>query len=97
MNGMNIGDFINKVYQGDEIEFTIGKTTYFVQGNRIDNKYELTVDYWEKTDGTEPSHDYLFSITCESPQERLQQFEEATIFDGKTIYEVEKDITVLYG
>lgn len=97
MNGMNIGEFINKVYQGDEIEFSIGGTTYFIQGNRVNNKYELIVDYWNKTDGTEPPHDYLFSIVCETPGERLVQFEEAKIFDGKTIYEVEKDITVLYG
>ena len=53
MTGMAIGDFIDKVYCGDELEFIIGKTTYFVQGYQEDNKFVLTVDYWNKTDGTE--------------------------------------------
>lgn len=97
MKGMNIEDFINKVYCGDEMEFIIDDTTYFVQGSKAGDKYELTVDYWKNIDGTEPLHDYLFSITCASLQERLKQFEEAAIFEGKTIYEVERDITVLYG
>ncbi len=56
-----------------------------------------TVDYWNKADGTESNHDYLLSIKCDTLEERLSRFEEATIFNGKTIYEVEKDITVLYG
>ncbi len=97
MQGMFIGDFFNKVYYGDELEFAIGNTTYFIQGFQEDNKYVLVVDYWNKTDGTEPNHDYLFSIKCDTLEERLSCFEQAPIFDGKTIYEVEKDITVLYG
>lgn len=97
MKGMSIGDFMNKVYFGDEIEFTIGDTTYFIQGFQKDNKYVLTVDYWNKADGTETEHDYLFSIKCDTPNEILSHFEEAPIFNGKTIYDVEKDITVLYG
>ena len=95
--GMTMGDFIDKVYCGDELEFIIGETTYFVQGYQEDNKFVLTVDYWNKADGTESNHDYLLSIKCDTLEERLSRFEEATIFNGKTIYEVEKDITVLYG
>lgn len=97
MNGKEIGDFMDKIYCGDELEFILGETTYFIQGFQEDNKYVLTVDYWNKTDGTEPDHDYLFTIKCDTLEERLSRFEEATIFNGKTIYDVEKDITVLYG
>lgn len=88
---------MDKIYCGDELEFIIGETTYFIQGFQEDNKYVLLVDYWNKTDGTEPDHDYLLSIECDSPEERMSQFEEAPIFNGKTIYEVENEITVLYG
>lgn len=97
MKGMGIGDFINKIYCGDELEFIIGETKYFIQGFQEGSKYVLTVDFWNKTDGTEPDHDYLFSIKCDTLQERLSRFEEAPIFNGKNIYDVEKDITVLYG
>lgn len=88
---------MDKVYYGNKIEFIFNGTTYLIQGYTIDKKYVLTVDYWNKTDGTEPQHDYLFEMECASPAERLSCFEQAPIFSGKTIYEIEKDITVLFG
>lgn len=60
-------------------------------------KYSLTVDYWSRTDGLEPHHGYLWEYECENLDERLKAFEEAKIFDGKTIYEIEADIHVLWG
>ncbi|MCM1277337.1 MAG: hypothetical protein NC299_18590 [Lachnospiraceae bacterium] len=97
MKGMTVGDFIDKVYRGSEIEFVLSNTTYFVQGFCEDGKYVLTVDYWQKTDGSEPEHDYLLSVECDDPAERTAMFENAKIFNGKTIYEVESEIEVLYG
>lgn len=32
-----------------------------------------------------------------NPNEFLEAFEKTQIFDGKTIYEIEKDIEVLFG
>lgn len=97
MIGMSISEFMDKIYHGDEIEFRIGDVTYFAQGNQKDSKFYLTVDYWKKTDGSEPPHDYLLSIECDSASERMQEFEKAKLFDGRTIYEAHNDITVLFG
>ncbi len=97
MNGMKISEFLDRIYYGDEIEFKIGSTTYFAEGTKLGDKYYLTVDYWQSTDGTEPRHDYLFSIECDSARERAEKFEEAKIFGGKTIREAQDEITVLYG
>lgn len=72
MKGMTLDKFMNKIYYGDEIEFKFGKYTYFIQGYKEDGKYTLTVDYWEKADGTEPPHDYILNIKCDSPEERLK-------------------------
>ena len=87
MKGMSINEFMNKIYYGDELEFVINETTYFIQGFQDNAKFTLIVDYWNKIDGTEPEHDYLFSITCTSKEERMLRFEKAPIFNGKTIYE----------
>ena len=97
MKGMDLNDFINKIYYGDEIEFKFNGTTYFIQGYRENDKFFLCVDYWAKTDGTEPEHDYAFSVYCNSLGECVDQFEKAKIFGGKTIYEAEQDIEVVYG
>ena len=97
MTGMIISDFMDKIYCGDEVEFKINETTYFVQGYKEKDDYILTVDYWNSVDGNVPQHDYLFSIKCSSPEERKKSFEEAKIFNGKTIYEIESKIEVIYG
>lgn len=97
MVGMKISEFMDKIYYGDEVEFKINDTTYFIQGTQKNGKYYLTVDYWNTTDGSEPQHDYLLSLECNSADERIKEFEEASIFDGKNIYQVESAIEVLYG
>ncbi len=97
MKGKSLKDFIEKAYYGDEVEFEFNGTTYFMQGYNEEEKYILTIDYWQKDDGTEPTHDYLLNLICNSQLERMQCFEKSKIFNGKTIYEVEQEIEVLYG
>ena len=94
---MTISEFIDKIYYGSEIEFKLDNTTYFIQGYKQANEFYLTVDYWDKSDGTEPEHDYLFSVHCITPQECVNKFIKAKLFKNKTIYEVEKDIVVIFG
>lgn len=97
MTGMSLNEFIEKVYEGFELEFEWSGMTYFIQGTGQNGKYSLTVDYWSRTDGLEPHHGYLWEYECENLDERLKAFEEAKIFDGKTIYEIEADIHVLWS
>lgn len=97
MIGKNLKEFIETAYYGDEVEFKLNGTTYFMQGYNEDEKYTLTIDYWQKNDGTEPEHDYLLNVICNSQLERMHCFEKAKIFNGQTIYEVEQGIEVLYG
>lgn len=97
MVGMTVNEFIDKIYYGSEIEFEFNNITYFIQGYKQDEKYHLTVDYWNKSDGTELEHDYLFSACCLTPMECVDKFEKAKIFNNKTIYEIEKDIVVAFG
>ena len=51
MVGMRMSEFMDKIYYGDEVEFKINDTTYFIQGTQKNGKYYLTVDYWNTTDG----------------------------------------------
>ena len=92
-----MSEFLNKIYYGDELEFKIGEMTYFIQGFREKGIRYITVDYWLKDDGTEPPHGYLFKKGYETDEEVLKEFKTLKIFNGKTIYEVEQDITVVFG
>ena len=56
-----------------------------------DITYVLTIDSIEENSRN------IFFIQTTSKKERYSAFEEAKIFDGKTIYEAEREIEVLYG
>lgn len=99
MKGMSLDEFMDKVAWGLEIEFKIDGSdrTYLIDGHKEGEKYRLTVDYWDKTDGTDPKHDYLYCDYSDTYEECFRKFEEAKIFNGKTIYEIEADVEVICG
>lgn len=90
MNGKSISNFISDLYYNPETEFMYQNMRYIVSGYIKSNKYTLEL-YNISQDKC------LFKLTDIKREICVEQFEEAPIFNGKTIYEVEKEITVLYG
>lgn len=90
MNGKSIGDFISELYYNAEIEFIYMDERYMISGYIKNDKYELEVFCISRNKS-------IFSVADDNRERCIEKFEEAAIFDGKTIYEVEMDITVLYG
>ncbi|MGN0656295.1 MAG: hypothetical protein ACI4KR_05845 [Ruminiclostridium sp.] len=90
MNGKAISDFISDLYYNSETEFVYQNMRYIISGY-IDNS-EYTLELYNMSQDKS-----LFKMTDISREKCVEAFEEAPIFNGKTIYEVEKDITVLYG
>lgn len=90
MNGKSISDFISDLYYNPEIEFIYNAMRYIVSGYMENNEYTLEL-YNISQD------ECLFKMTDVSRIKCIEAFEEAPIFNEKTIYEVEKEITVLYG
>ena len=80
------------LYYNAETEFIFNDKKYIISG-------------WLNEDGTytvalysiEENSQELFSCTSRSRQDVVETFETAKIFDNRTIYDVEKDITVTYG
>ena len=95
MKGCTLAEFINdlRTMGGPEKEFTFRNKRYFLE----------TV-YHEETGLDEM---YIFEVSDTDPviarffgkdfDECTDQFEEAKIFDGQTIYDVEDEIEVLFG
>ena len=93
MKGNNLNDFINDMYHNPEKEICYRNKKYIINGF-IDETGEL---YTLAIYTVEESSKTLFSYTSEKRGECVEQFEKAKIFGGKTIYEAEQDIEVLYG
>ena len=93
MLGNDLNEFIDDMYHNPEKEISYCGKRYMVTGyvDETSEFYTLEVYTIEK-DCKE-----LFKFTSKVRYECVEQFEVAKIFDGKTIYEAEKDIEVLFG
>jgi len=94
MKGNTITEFINDllIYGGPEKEFLFQNKRYFLETTAKDSGL-LEMSIFEVSD----TDDVIFSCSGKSFQECTGQFEAAKIFDGKTIYDVEDEIEVLFG
>ena len=96
MKGNTISEFINDLYAcgGPEKEFTFRAKRYFLETIMVEGTDLLELYVAEIKENAD---NVVFSFTGKSLHDCVAQFEEAKIFDGKTVYQVEKEIEVLFG
>ena len=92
MQGKKLSLFIESLYVNPEMEFEYADKRYLVSGYRDDNN-----EYVLQVDTIEASIKPVFFFKDANISKCVDAFETAKLFDGKTIYEVENKITVLYG
>lgn len=86
ING-NIEEFVEKLLDGEEVIYTYNGNKYFSQGYNLDDgTYYFELQQWEPVDSI------LWHIEGLTRQESLNMFLKATLFEGKTFWEVEKEI-----
>ena len=92
MKGKTLNQFMDDLYYNAEMECVLNSKSYIISGwSNKDESY--TIELWS----IEENPQELFSFTSASRQEVVEAFEVAKIFGNKTLYDVEKDITVIYG
>lgn len=101
MKGNSLNDFMNDLYDngGPEKEFTYRDQYFIIQCEATADKSNqvLRVDTYKLQ--VDEAGDFIktFFFSGATLAECVEAFEKAKIFDGKTIYEAEKDIEVLFG
>lgn len=95
MKGNTLNEFINDLYSmgGPEKEFIYNGKKYFLQCEALADSSLIEMVVFQCFGDEE----YIFRCQGENFAECVETFEKAKIFDGKTIYEAEKDIEVLFG
>lgn len=92
MRGKTLSEFIDSLYINPEMEIEYSNKKFLISGYREDdNSYVLRVDTITETS------EQIFFVKNADVQNCVDTFENAKIFDVKTIYEAEDKITVLYG
>ena len=90
MIGTKLSEFVDELYYNPEIEFIYDGKRYMISGYMVEDCYVLEMCNIN-------ANTILFEVSSASRNDCVTAFENATIFNGQTIYEVEKNIQVLYG
>ena len=86
ING-NIDEFMDKLWDGEEVIYQYNGKKYFSQGYNLENGiYRFELQQWE------PYGDMLWFVEGLSRQESIEKFLEEPLFDGKRFWDVEKSI-----
>ena len=97
MIGGNVSEFVDNLYYGTEMYIIFREKKYFIQGWYDKPIHHLVLDYDYETepfDGNNPDcHQNIWECSSKDPMECVNNFLSAPIWEGKTFYEVEKDMT----
>ena len=87
----------SNLYYGSEMYFIFKGKKYFIQGWMKDSIHYLALDYDYETEMFDPSspecNKYIWEHSSSDSSDCVQAFLDAPLWDGKKIYDVEKDIT----
>ena len=84
MTGRTISEFITELYNNPEMEFIYHSNRYMISGYVSPSGDIYTLELW--------------NISTNNLREKcVEQFEASKLFDNRTIYEAEDEITVQYG
>ncbi|MCR5670590.1 MAG: hypothetical protein K6G10_06255 [Butyrivibrio sp.] len=95
ING-NVKEFVDNLYYGSEMYFIFHDKRYFIQGWIENSVHYLVLDYsYEGIDLPKnyAFEGYIWEHKSTESGECVQAFLDAPIWNGKTFYEVEKEMT----
>ncbi len=98
MRGNTLEQFMDDLLTmgGPEKEFTYKNHRYFLETRAI-SETELDMYVFEIFENEEKDHEFLCHCIGKDFAECVAKFEKERIFEGKTIYEAEQDIEVVFG
>lgn len=95
MKGNTFAEFIDDILSigGPEKEYIYKGKKYMLECEYNKDKKMVEMVIFQCFDNGE----YIFRCFGKNFRECFEQYENAKIYDGKTIYEAEKDIEVIFG
>ena len=92
MKGITVSDFINNLYSNCDMEFLYKNNRYMIE-SWVDRDEIYSIRMFEIS----ANCPVLFSVCNKDRAICVNAFEGAKLFDGKTIFEIDDEITVEYS
>lgn len=87
MHNGNIGEFVDKLWGGEELIYIYNGKKYFSQGYVLENgQYRFELQQWE------PKGKMIWYVEGLDRQSSLDKFLEQPLFDEKKFWEAEADM-----
>lgn len=83
----DVNEFIDGLHYGEERFFLYDGNKYFLQGRYVERKPMLELYVIEN-----PAVDFEWHMTSDDGEYPVEAFENAKIFNGKSFWEIEKEI-----
>ena len=93
----NVTEFVDNLYYGSEMYFIFHGKKYFIQGWVENSTHHLVLDYDYETEVYDSNNQdcgqYIWEYSSSDPNECVQAFLGSPLWDGKTFYEAEQEMT----
>ena len=99
MNGISYSEFYNKLYFGADIDFEYKNAFYHINSGYDEKKaHSITVYVYDKhPDETPDYYNEILTVSNEDAKKSIDEFFGSAIFEGKTLNQIDEDITVIYS
>ncbi len=99
MKGLSFAEFYEKLFYGADVDFAYGSLYFHISSGSDENKnHGITVCEYDKHPDEEPSYyKEIYNASSKDTESNVNSFLESAVFNGKSIREIESEITIIYS
>lgn len=99
MNGISYSEFYNKLYFGADIDFEYKGVFYHINSGYDEKKtHSITVYAYDKhPDETPNYYKEILAVSNDDAKKDIDEFFDSTVFEGKTLNQIDRDVMVIYA
>ena len=98
MKGLSFQEFYDALYYGADIDFSFNASFFHINAGLDKEKHGILLYEYDKHPDEKATHcNEIYDKTMFSASDSVESFLQAPIFDGKSVYEIQNDIEILYS
>jgi hypothetical protein len=98
MKGLSFQEFYDCLYYGADIDLLYNLSFFHISAGSIGEKHGITVYKYDKNpDQISNFCTEIYDAVTSKVSESVENFLQAKIFDGKSIYDIQNELEILYS
>jgi len=98
MKGLSFQELYDGLYYGADIDVYYNLSYFHINAGAYKNGYGITVYKYNKhPDEISDCYTEIYDYNTSNATENVEKFLQAKIFDGKSLYEIQNEVEILYS